>query len=173
MNERIISLKFNKKDFEEIYFTDKKRSLFFSPKTKALTITFLFLSIITIVFYFGGFWGISNWGILYLLLFFAIVNLLRLASGVLTVLNWRNSIEKYLKEMESYSKLEVIVLKDYINVVFDDKENFTHWSEFKRVIVNDKYISLEGKVNYLFPKKSMCEEDYTFFKKSIKNILAQ
>jgi hypothetical protein len=173
MNEKTIPLKYSKKDFEEIYFRDNRENLFFSPITKTLTITFITLSIITIIFYFGGFWGIDNWGMLYLLLFFLTINLIRLVIGVLAVLKWRNSIYKYLETMEKYNKIEARVLTDFINVILDDKEDFIHWNEFKRIEMNDNFIALEGKVNYLFPKKSMSEEDYIFFKESLKKILTK
>lgn len=173
MNERIIPLKFNRKDFEEIYFRNNQANLFFSPATKSTTITFIVLSVLLLAFYFGNLFGLDNWGLFYLLSFFLIGCAINLFTSILAILKWKKSIYKYLKSIEKGKEIKFKISSEFINVIINENESFTKWSEFKRIEINEKFIALEGKTNYLFPKKSMDEEDYVFFKVSIKKILAK
>lgn len=60
MNERIIPLRYNRTDFEEIYFKDNQGSLFFSPTTKNKTIFTLVIGVILTVLHLGNLVSLDN-----------------------------------------------------------------------------------------------------------------
>ncbi|MBW7674870.1 hypothetical protein [Chryseobacterium chendengshani] len=173
MKDGIISLKFNKKDFEEIYFRDNQGSLFFSNKTRNLTITAIALVVVLSILYFLDLISIDNFGIYYFLIFILLICVLRLIVGMFETLKWKRGISNYLKSMDVYEIFELQLTDDFLYVKRDDDESYNSWNLFTNIQINDQYISLEGKTNFLFPRKSMNLGDYVYFKDSLKTKLAQ
>ena len=69
MHQRIISLNFNKKDFEEIYFRDNQGNLFFCPSNKRMTvISIIFAGVLGFLYLFNLI-SIDNFGFYYFLSF--------------------------------------------------------------------------------------------------------
>lgn len=169
-NDRIISLKFNQKDFEEIYFRDNQGSLFFSHKTKSLTITAIALVVVLSILHFLNLISIDNFGIYYFLIFILLLCILRLIVGMLDTLKWKKGITHYFKSMAVYKVFELQLTDDFLH---DSDESFTRWNELKNIQINDQYVALEGKDNFLFPRKSMSTDDYVYLKDSVKKIVAQ
>lgn len=172
-NDRIISLKFNQKDFEEIYFRDNQGSLFFSHKTKSLTITAIALVVVLSILHFLNLISIDNFGIYYFLIFILLLCILRLIVGMLETLKWKKGITHYFRSMAVYQLFELHLTNDFLHIKLDNDESFTRWNEFKKIQINDQYIALEGSVNFLFPRKSMSIDDYMYLKDSVKKIVAQ
>lgn len=173
MSERIIRLNFNKRDYEEIYFRDNQGSLFFSPASRSMTITAIVIAVVLGFLYVFNLISIDNVGIYYFLSFIFLICFLRVIAAVLDKLKWKKGITDYFKLMEVYTIFELQLTDDFLHIKLDHDESFTRWDEFKNIQVNDQFIALEGKMNYLFPQKSMNTEDYIYFKDSIKKILAQ
>lgn len=173
MNDRIISLKFNQKDFEEIYFRDNQGSLFFSHKTKSLTITAIALVVVLSILYFLNLISIDNFGIYYFLIFILLLCILRLIVGILKTLKWKKGITHYFKSMAVYKVFELQLTDYFLHVKLDSDESYTRWNEFENIQINDQYVALQGKDNFLFPRKSMSTDDYVYLKDSVKKIVAQ
>ena len=76
---------------------------------------------------------------------------------------------RYLKTLEDSKKYEIRLNNESLNVAIDHLEEYSLWKDFTNFEINDKFISLEGKFNYMFPKKSMSEKDYNLLKKEIKD----
>jgi len=173
MNNRIISLKFDKKDFEEIYFRDNRASLFFSPTTKGKTITIIFSALILCFVYFDDWVGVGNVGICFILSFILFFTSLNLILNILNIVKYKKETTDYLKSMIVYKVFELQLGDDFLYVKLDEDESFTSWDVFKNIQINNQFVALEGKTNFLFPRKSMNLDDYNYLKDSVKKILAQ
>jgi hypothetical protein len=53
-------------------------------------------------------------------------------------------------------------------VNIDGEKETSEWKDFEYFDSTEKYIALEGKHNYMFPKKSMNEKDYSLLKQTLK-----
>jgi len=87
------------------------------------------------------------------------------------LVEWKKSIQVYLDREEKYSKNKLILSDEYFSLIQDEKETIEHWSNFKKVQIEENYISLDGKENYLIPKKSMSAENYKLLKDFISEKL--
>lgn len=173
MNGRVISLKFNKKDFEEIYFRNNWVSLFFSSETKGKTITVIISALILCFVYFDDWVGVGNLGISIILSVILFFTSLHLLLNILNIVKYKKGIISYLKSMDMYRIFELQLTDDFLYIRLDNDESFTSWNEFKNIQINEQYIALEGKTNFLFPRKSMNEADYDYLKDSFKSIFSK
>lgn len=174
MNERVIPLKYNRTDFEEIYFKDNQGSLFFSPTTKNKTIFTIITGGILAVLHFGNLISSENIELYYFLNFVFFISILYFLIAFITVVRWKKVITKYLKSLDSSSFFQLELTDMFLIINIDHQEDYIQWKEFNKVESKNDYIFLQSGIqNYLFPKKSMSEEDYIFFKESLKNILSK
>jgi hypothetical protein len=169
-DEKVITLTPNRKYFEEIYFSGNQGSLFFSPTTKSKTITTIIVIIaLLIVFLLKDNLSKENVGILYFLSFIFLLCAVYLSLSINKVSRWKKQVYRYLKTLEDSKKYEIRLNNESLNVAIDHLEEYSLWKDFTNFEINDKFISLEGKFNYMFPKKSMSEKDYNLLKKEIKD----
>lgn len=174
MDERIIPLKYNRTDFEEIYFKDNQGSLFFSSTTKNKTIFTIIIGVILAVLHFGNLISSDNMGLYYFLNFIFFVSIIYLLIAFITVLRWKKVIEKYLKSLDNSTFFQLELTDTFLIININHQEDYIQWKEFIKVESKNDYIFLQSGIqNYLFPKKSMSEEDYIFFRESLKNILSK
>ncbi|HAO08748.1 MAG TPA: hypothetical protein DCQ50_17620 [Chryseobacterium sp.] len=174
MNERIIPLRYNRTDFEEIYFKDNQGSLFFSPTTKNKTIFTLVIGVILTVLHLGNLVSLDNIGVYYFLNFVFFGSILYLLAAFITIVRWKKVITKYLKSLDNSSFFQLELTEMFLIINIDHQEDYIQWKEFTKVESKNDYIFLQSGIqNYLFPKKAMSEEDYIFFKESLKKILSK
>ena len=167
--EKVIKLNVNRKDFEEIYFSGNQTSLFFSPTTRGKTITTVVVGLILLIlFFFKGDLSKEKFGILYFVSFLFLLCTVYLSLSINKVSRWKKEVNKYLKSLESRKLYEISFNNDFFNVNIDNDEESSVWGEFDSFEINDQFISLEGKFNYMFPKKSMSKADYDSLKQAIK-----
>lgn len=159
--EKIIKLNVNRKDFEEIYFSDKQGSLFFSRTTRGKTVTTAVVGLILLIlFCFKNDLSKEKFGILYFVSFLFLLCTVYLSLSINKVSRWKKEVNKYLKSLEDSKIYEIRFNDDIFNVNLNHQEELSKWEDFKDFEVNEDFISLEGKFNYMFPKKSMSKGDY-------------
>lgn len=175
MNEdKIIKLTPNRKDFEDIYFSGNQGNLFFSPTTKGKTVTTIFVGLILLIlFCFKGDLSKEKFGILYFVSFLFLLCTVYLSLSINKVSRWKKEVHSYLKKLEDSTIYELRLNDEIFNVNLNHQEELSKWQDFKDFEINDAFISLEGKYNYMFPKKSMSEKDYNLLKKVIKEHIDQ
>lgn len=175
MNEdNIIKLTTNRKDFEDIYFSGNQGSLFFSPTTKGKTVTTIFVGLILLIlFCFKGDLSKEKFGILYFVSFLFLLCTVYLSLSINKVSRWKKEVHRYLKSLEDSKIYELRFNGEIFNVNLNHQEELSKWEDFKDFEISDVFISLEGKYNYMFPKKSMAEKDYNLLKKIVKENIKQ
>ncbi len=172
MNEKIIRLKVHPKDFEEIYFSGNQGSLFFSPTTKAKTITTVVVAIVLlVVLLFKDSISQDKFGIVYFISFLLLLCAVYLSLAINKVSRWKKSVLHYLKTIENSNLYELKFDEKYFNVSIDEKEELNTWEDFSYSEITPNFISLEGKHSYMFPKKSMTEKDFTLLKQTVKKYI--
>lgn len=172
--EKVIKLNVKREDFEEIYFSGNQGSLFFSPTTKGKTVTtIVMVLILLILFCFKGDLSKEKFGILYFVSFLFLLCTVYLSLSINKVSRWKKQVQIYLKSLEDSSIYEIKFNDEFFNVNLNNKEELSEWKDFASFDINDQFISLEGKFNYMFPKKSMSEKDYSLLKQVFKKNIKQ
>lgn len=172
--DKIIKLNVNRKDFEEIYFSGNQGSLFFSPGTKGKAVTTAVMGLIVLIlFYFKGDLSKEKFGILYFASFLFLLCTVYLSLSINKVSRWKKEVNKYLKSLENSEIYEIRFNSEIFNVNLNHQEELSKWEDFKYFEANDEFISLEGKYNYMFPRKSMSKSDYDALKQAAKKSIKQ
>lgn len=171
--DKIINLHINKKDFEEIYLNGNQGSLFFSPTVKGKFITTVVVAfILVILFYFKDDLSKEKFGILYFVSFLFLLCAVYLSLAINKVSKWKKEVLQYLKTLENTEIYQIQFNAKVFKVNLNDKKETSLWTEFTAAEVSDKFIGLEGKFNYMFPKKSMQEADFELLREAVqKNVL--
>lgn len=168
-DDKTIKLNVNRKDFEEIYFNGSEGNLFFSPTTRGKTVTTIVVGLILLIlFCFKGDLSKEKFGILYFVSFLFLLCTVYLSLGINKVSRWKKQVNRYLKSLEDSKIYELRFNNEIFNVNLDNQEELSKWEDFKEFDINDEFIALEGKFNYMFPKKSMNKSDYDLLKQTIK-----
>lgn len=167
--EKVITLKPERKIFEDIYFSGNQGSLLFSPTTKSKTImTIVSVIILLIAFLFKDSLSKDSVGVLYFLSFIFLLCAIFLSVSINKVSRWKKQVSNYLKVLEKCKIYEIRFDQNFFTVNIDGEKETSEWKDFEYVDSNNDFISLEGKYSYMFPKKSMSEKEYSFLKKTCK-----
>lgn len=159
--DTIINLIINRKDFEEVYFAGNQGSLFFSPTTKGKTFTTIVIGLIlAILFIFKDDLSKEKFGILYFVSFLFLLCAVYLSLAINKVSKWKKEVFSYLQTLENLEIYQIKFNNKVFKVNVNNKKETSLWTEFSSAEIGEKFISLEGKFNYMFPKKSMSAEDY-------------
>lgn len=172
-DDKIINLNISKKDFEEIYLQGDQGSLFFSPTVKGKLITTIVVAVILLVlFYFRDDLSKEKFGILYFVSFLFLLCAVYLSLAINKVSKWKKEVVKYLKTLENTEIYQIQFNTKVFKVNLNDNKETSLWKEFTAAEISDKFIGLEGKFNYMFPKKSMQEADFELLKQAVQtNVL--
>lgn len=170
--DKIINLNVNKKDFEEIYLQGNQGSLLLSPTVKGKLITTLVVAIILLIlFYFKDDLSKEKFGILYFVSFLFLLCAVYLSLAINKVSKWKKEVVKYLQTLENSKMYQIQFNSKVFKVDINDNKETSLWTEFTAAEISDHFIGLEGKFNYMFPKKSMTLGDYDALKEAVeKNI---
>ncbi|HCN47941.1 MAG TPA: hypothetical protein DIT10_02380 [Chryseobacterium sp.] len=172
--EKMITLKPDRKIFEDIYFSGNQGSLLFSPTTKSKTVTTIAAAIIlVIVFLFKDSLSKDSQGILYFLSFIFLLCTVFLSVSVNKVSRWKKQVSHYLNVLEKCKVYEIRFDQNFFTVNIDGEKETSEWKDFDLFDSNQDFISLEGKYSYMFPKKSMREKEYSLLKKTLKDNINQ
>lgn len=172
-DDKIINLQINKKDFEEIYLHGDQGSLFFSPTVKGKLITTIVVAVILLVlFYFKDDLSKEKFGILYFVSFLFLLCAVYLSLAINKVSKWKKEVVKYLKTLENTKIYQIQFNTKVFKVNLNDNKETSLWTEFTAAEISDKFIGLEGKFNYMFPRRSMQEADFELLKQAVQtNVL--
>lgn len=172
-DDKIINLQISKKDFEEIYLHGDQGSLFFSPTVKGKLITTIVVAVILLVlFYFKDDLSKEKFGILYFVSFLFLLCAVYLSLAINKVSKWKKEVVRYLKTLENTDIYQIQFNAKVFKVNLNDNKETSLWTEFTAAEISDKFIGLEGKFNYMFPKKSMQEADFELLKQAVQtNVL--
>lgn len=167
--EKVITLKPDRKIFEDIYFSGNQGSLLFSPTTKSKTIATIAAAVIVfIVFLFKDLLNKESVGILYFLSFIFLLCAVFLSVSVNKVSRWKKQVNHYLSTLERCKVYEIRFDNNFFTVNIDGEKETSEWKDFEYVDSNHEFISLEGKYSYMFPRKSMSGKEYSFLKNILK-----
>jgi hypothetical protein len=168
MEEKVIELKYSRKDFEEIYFRNGSEKTFFNKQLMLERNTFLLIGAIFIA------------DLIYLLstsenfVFLIVIGILFSYSffnwykKALPGIKWKREVKNYLNDLDKIKHNKIILTNNAFALVQDQKETIEKWTEFKRVELEENFISLiSNSTTYLIPKKSMTSEEFLFFKTMI------
>ncbi|MCW3168099.1 hypothetical protein OMO38_06130 [Chryseobacterium sp. 09-1422] len=172
-DDKIINLKINKGDFEEIYLNGDQGSLFLSPTVKGKLITTIIVAaILLILFYFKDDLSKEKFGILYFVSFLFLLCAVYLSLAINKVSKWKKEVVKYLKTLENTEIYQIQFNAKVFKVNLNENKETSLWTEFTAGEISEKFIGLEGKFNYMFPRKSMSEADFNMLKDAVqKNVL--
>lgn len=172
--ERVIVLKPKRQDFEEIYFSGKQGSLFFSSTTRGKTITTLVVGVILlIVLVFRDDFTKEKAGILYFVSFLFLLCAVFLSVSINKVSRWKKQVGRYLAKLERCSIYEIRFDDQFFTVNIDGEKETSEWKDFEVFDSNNEFIALEGKYNYMFPRKSMSVKDYSLLKQVLKKNITE
>lgn len=168
-DDKIISLQVNRKDFEEVYLHGNQGSLFFSPSVKGKFITTVVMAfILVILFFFKDDLSKEKFGILYFVSFLFLLCAVYLSLAVNKVSKWKKEVVAYLKTLESAEIYQIQFNAKVFKVNLNHHKETSLWTEFTAAEIDEKFIALEGKFNYMFPKKSMVASDYDLLEQAVK-----
>ena len=172
-DDKIINLNINKKDFEEIYLQGNQGSLLLSPTVKGKFITTVVIAIILVIlFFFKDDLSKEKFGILYFVSFLFLLCAVYLSLAINKVSKWKKEVVKYLKTLENTKMYQIQFNTKVFKVNLNDNKETSLWTEFTAAEITDKFIGLEGKFNYMFPRKSMQEADFELLKNAVQeNVL--
>lgn len=126
-----------------------------------------------IVFALKGQLSEKNVGILYFISFLFLLCAVYLSLGINKVSRWKKQVNGYLKTLEQAQLYELKLSDEFFKVNLNKDEEISEWKDFKYYEITNDFISLEGKYNYMFPKKSMTEKNFTLLKHTIKKNIEQ
>lgn len=170
--DKVINLNINRKDFEEVYFAGNQGSLFFSSTTKGKTVTTIVVGLIlAILFIFRNDLSKEKFGILYFVSFLFLLCAVYLSLAINKVSKWRKQVVIYLKTLEDPEIYQITFNDKVFKVNLNHQKETSLWTEFTSAEIGENFISIEGKFNYMFPKKSMSGSDYQALTEAVgKNI---
>ncbi|REC63552.1 hypothetical protein DRF65_05525 [Chryseobacterium pennae] len=167
--EKVITLKPERKNFEDIYFSGNQGSLLFSPTTKGKTITTIAAAIILLVaLLLKDNFSKESQGILYFFSFILLLCAIYLSVSVNKVSRWKKQVNHYLNTLEKCKIYEIRIEHNFFTVNIDDEKETSEWKDFEFFDSNNDFISLEGKYSYMFPRKAMSEREYSLLKTILK-----
>jgi preprotein translocase subunit SecG len=169
IEEKVIVLQPKRKDFEEIYFSGNQGNLFFSSTTRGKTITTIVVGLILLIlFFFKDDFTKEKFGIFYFVSFLFLLCAVFLSVGINKVSRWKKQVNSYLIKLENCKIYEITFDQNFFTVNIDGEKETSEWKDFKYFDDTEKYMALEGKYTYMFPKKSMSEKDYSLLKQIVK-----
>lgn len=164
-----IQLNITKANIESTYYKDGHEKLFFSPTLKKITYWFLVSSGFFLLSYLVNTMSSQLESLVYLALALWVVAAFFLINGLVTVIKWRNSITKYANDVAKYKHYSLILNANSFSYIYDGNEIIEKWSEVKKVDMNNYVIRMYAANEYIFPKESMLEYDFTILKDFIRN----
>ena len=160
--EKIIDLQFSRKDFEDLYFDGKNNSILKSRYVRGsllvlvVTVTLLIASIVQSLVTDSTSWLVA---VLVIALLFSLSAYVWQATNLI---KWRSKIRKYIDTTSKIKKNTLVLTSESLAVIQDDVETITKWTAFSTATIAHNHIYLKADTDYLFPRKSMTDEEYDF-----------
>ncbi|MCK5872853.1 MAG: hypothetical protein KAG26_08505 [Methylococcales bacterium] len=163
-------LKFNREDFQKIYFRNNTGSVLFGPTTKKSFFAFVLMLLVTIGL---SFYAVPNEQDAIFFISWAILGLIAMnfAKKSGAVIRWRKSIQLFFKEEENFNSMKLVLSDEGIAIHRDDKVVFEDWNDIQKSEITDDFIWIEGKVHTVIPKGSLQNGDFEKVKKIVEGFL--
>lgn len=159
------------KDIEElrlIYYKDNNQKYFFGPNTRKQSI-YLIIALITFPFFALYAWNLKDSWLLLLGLVLLLLVINDYWKVARPVIEWKKSVDAFLKKAENIKDLRLIYNEDYLIHVQDNEELKQNWEVIEKAIINDNCIWLFSDSNILIPKSAMKEIEYKALSEFILN----
>ena len=167
MNTTEISLNFNKADLEEIYFKNRGTNMLFSKIVKKHFILSLILGAFTVTSLIYSTMSNKSWGIFTIVTVIFVLVLNQLIKKIAPELKWEKSIKDFLDEQAKFISRKLTLSENTLTLKLDTTITIMRWKDFKKVVIDDKAISLYGDETFVFPKKSMNWHDFDLLRNEI------
>lgn len=167
--EKLIELTLRRQDFEDIYFRKSNGYVYSSPLINPILI--LLMSLVAI-FSFSLYQSIVyNTYIVLSVMSFLFLLSVAISYFYVVYKIWRRkvSISDYLDDISRVKKHTVLLTEKAMCLTQDANETIEKWSAITKAVLHEDYISFEGQQVFLFPKKSMTEPEFEYFKNLVKN----
>ncbi|ALM19805.1 hypothetical protein AAT17_00280 [Nonlabens sp. MIC269] len=163
MNQSIeIELKFNRKDFEEVYFNGNQLNYFKSTTTKRPFQNLLIYSLLFSVLLYNVIFENSTHIMTIIMGLIFLTNLIIYLIKVYGIRGKRKKVKDYLDGVEKIKNHKLILTKNSFTIIQENEKFIEKWTDFKPIEINEMFVYLmSDKENYLIPKKSMTELEYT------------
>jgi len=174
MIETTIELQFRMKDLRELYFSRYENSVFTSYTTNGYwMVSVIFLVVSSLIYMvFLRYGGVPVIALLVVSLLITLVFIMQLIVNVNKFYLWKWGVESWVKEYSKFKHCQVIVNESSIELILDEKSIIDKWVNIKSAVTEQNYITLSGSYeNYVFPSKSMRNEEFDFLKKIVRDKL--
>ncbi|WP_196888268.1 YcxB family protein [Aureivirga sp. CE67] len=83
--------------------------------------------------------------------------------------NYSNKkINEWINKQISFEKNEIVLSENTFTIIRGEEETIEKWENIKNIEIKENYFEIEGKHQYVIPKRSLNEKDFEDFKNIIK-----
>jgi len=171
MEELKIELTYNPDHFREIYYQNGQGGILtYRPTRNAITYLITFTLLTAVIFVASYEWPGISWLIMLGLLAILIAGIYAFIV-ISNYQKWKNNAEVYLKDLAQYKLYILHLTTNAIEIVLDTKTFIQKWDNINAAQIYDTYIKLSGSdvPDFLFPAKSMRQDEFEKLKDFIKN----
>ncbi|HEY6978323.1 MAG TPA: hypothetical protein VH396_18625 [Chitinophagaceae bacterium] len=157
-----IKLKFNRQDFEEVYFKNGQGNIFWGQDVRghfAILLVFAGALVYSVIHSL-----LTNhlWAVPTIIFFIFLAFAYRYQRQISPILKWKKKVTENLNKLSKFKSHQIILTAESISLLLDEKETTTNWTAFTKAQINEDCISLISTDTLLFPKKSMTEKAYEY-----------
>ena len=109
----------------------------------------------------------KSWGIFTITTVIFVLVLNQLIKKMAPELKWERSIRDFLDEQAKFISRKLTLSENTLTLKRDTDITIMRWKDFKKVVIDDKAISLYGDETFVFPKKSMNWHDFDLLRNEI------
>jgi len=163
MEDKIIEIKYNRTDFEEIYYSNGGDKTFLNPQLRKERNTFFVVCAIFVLTLIYNLFIHEKYSFLTLMGALLCFTFYDWYKKALLWINYKKEIKLYLDNLDKIRENKIILSKNAFSLVQDKKETVEKWTEFKKVEIEENFISLTSNTTtYLIPQKSMTPDEFQF-----------
>ena len=156
-----IRLTFRAEDFSPIYFKDGYHLVFKNPNTRnqallTIVVGIIWLAVGIKLLAYGG-----PKGIFVAISVILAITAYRVKRRIDSITRWKTAIAAFLKKLDTPTERSLLLTPE--SFVYQDgtEETLENWADVLSAEIEDDYISIVGSAEYLFPKKSMSNEEFS------------
>ena len=155
-----IKLNFRAEDFSPIYFQDNYHLVFKNPNTRnqallAIAVGIIWIAVGIKLMAYGG-----PKGVFVIISFILAITTLRLKRRTDSIGRWKKDIDVFLKKLETPTDRSIVLTSESFIYQEEQEETLENWLDVQSAEITDDYISLNASSEYLFPRKSMTEQEF-------------
>ena len=167
MDTTEIKLNFNKADFEELHFKNGNDKILLSRTVKGQFILSLLAGCLLIASLIYSIMVNKSWGIFTILAVIFVLMVNHLIRKMSPIVKWKRSIRDFLNDQAKFINQKLTLSDKTLTLKQDTTITIMRWTDFKKIVIDDKSISLHGETDLMFPKKSMTWQEFDLLKNEI------